>query len=304
MTSYIGIDLLDDNWSDSNLQESLACINPSLICPTEVQANEEPQVFGNVTNTVNQSQQNQQQNLFSQQQQQHQLPQQFQLTWPGYNDITIYQPCSSAIQYQCQQQRQQQQHLYQDTKPLANIENKSITEIQFQQQQLATQQLQLNLSAPSALDQHQKQPLDQQQPFQNQFQYQYQTLIDSPPILPIQDVPKNDIQERLRQHTESARRRHERIRDRIEKEPVKCTALTLRNSSGRKMTGRERQLELEKQEKQEMRLRDHYLSSIRQLERKCSKLREILENIVTTSPDYDHQMKNFMDTEEPMIPDL
>lgn len=62
------------------------------------------------------------------------------------------------------------------------------------------------------------------------------------------------------------------------------------------MTCRERQLELERQEANRLELRNRYLDLISELEQKCTRLREILENIVATSPEYNSQMINFLES--------
>lgn len=52
----------------------------------------------------------------------------------------------------------------------------------------------------------------------------------------------------------------------------------------KKLSQRERQLDLERQEAEQLRLRDHYRELIAYLEQRCKKLKEILQNIVAAAP--------------------
>lgn len=94
-----------------------------------------------------------------------------------------------------------------------------------------------------------------------------------------------------------SKQRQERLKARLDKQPMKVN-YQVRKPSGKKMTGRERQKELERQEALQLQLRDRHLDMINQLESKCNKLREILENIVATSPEYNTQIASFLQTSE------
>lgn len=78
------------------------------------------------------------------------------------------------------------------------------------------------------------------------------------------------------------------------------TRHTTRKSSSkiRKLTGREKQMELEKQEQDELDKRKKYVAMIAQLEQKCNHLREILKNIVASSATYDQQMIDYLGISE------
>lgn len=65
--------------------------------------------------------------------------------------------------------------------------------------------------------------------------------------------------------------------------------------SSKKLTVRERQLELQRQEAHQLQLRDYYLTTIRNLESKCNKLRNILKDLVVTSPKFDNQLMDQLD---------
>lgn len=69
----------------------------------------------------------------------------------------------------------------------------------------------------------------------------------------------------------------------------------MRKTAGKKMSARERLLELERQERQQLQMRDQYKEIIKELEMKNNKLKAILANMVTTSPEYNTQMMNFLD---------
>lgn len=74
---------------------------------------------------------------------------------------------------------------------------------------------------------------------------------------------------------------------------------TIRKSNnGKKLTGKERQIELERQEQAELEKKEKNLALIAQLEQKCNYLREILKNIVASSPKYDDQVIDFLDISE------
>lgn len=95
-----------------------------------------------------------------------------------------------------------------------------------------------------------------------------------------------------------SQKRRERLKARLEQEPPVAQTKLNRKSTDKKMTSRERQLELERQEAQQLQLKEQLLELIRTLEQKCNKLREILENIVTTSPEYNAQMLSFLESSE------
>lgn len=246
-SSYIDVDFFESDWSHLNMSDPMmSFINPSLICPNEYTIETSPQVFGNVTNIVNQQQvqldqskQSMSQQLALHHQQQQQI---YRAAAANFtNENSLYQPCSSSTTTYYQENPDQ---------------------------------------------------------FVQQPQYQIQSLIDAPPVLTKHEEPKFSIHDKLQMHRELGKKRRESLKAKLEKQPASIAAHLIRKSSGKKMTGRERQLELEKQEANELKLRDHYVGLINQLEAKCNKLREILENIVTTSPDYENQMMIYLETEK------
>lgn len=135
-------------------------------------------------------------------------------------------------------------------------------------------------------------PEMQDYPFMEYSKNVFDTIIEPPPTLISHENPK-PIQEQLRLRKALSIERQEILKKHLDSQPARIV-----RKSGRKMTGRERQIELERQEAQQLSMRKHYLDLINQLEQKCSKLREILENIVTTSPEYNIQLANFLETSE------
>lgn len=117
-----------------------------------------------------------------------------------------------------------------------------------------------------------------------------------PPVM-VETNTKHHIRQQLNLHKALSRQRQDRLKARLDRQPTRLQ-YDIRKPSGKKMTGRERQKELEKQESHQLQLRDQYLNMISVLEHKCNKLREILENIVSTSPEYNAEMIAFLETSE------
>lgn len=67
------------------------------------------------------------------------------------------------------------------------------------------------------------------------------------------------------------------------------------------MTGRERQLELEKSEAELIKQRDRYVDLIAILEAKNNRLRELLGDIVTNSPEYNNEFVNCLEADGLLI---
>lgn len=107
-----------------------------------------------------------------------------------------------------------------------------------------------------------------------------------PPVLVSQCEQKVlTIQEHLDYRKALAKERQEQFRAKLDREPLQMPPRVMKKPTGKKMTGRERQQELERQEIEELRRRDRYVDMIANLETKNRRLREILVDIVTKSPD-------------------
>lgn len=206
--------------------------------------------------------------------------------------------CPLEIQHQQQHQHQQQQQpqtTYQTNKPLVDYKPQ-LDQIHY-----------IGYTPP--------QPLTQQQHNQNQQQYHnnqdpnFITVQDitnqqlgPPPVL----VPKDGqkfycIQQQLEFHRALSQQRQEQLRARLDNEPPKLPPRIMKKTSGKKMTGRERQLELERTEERLLRQRDHFVDLITKLEAKCNRLREILGSIVTNSPEYNNQMISCLEADGLLI---
>lgn len=121
------------------------------------------------------------------------------------------------------------------------------------------------------------------------------TIIECPHQL--NNEKKSQIQEELRLHQIKREERRGQMMMSMQRDASDYVSkITTRKASGKKMTGRERQLELERQEREQMDLKNHYKSLIDRLESKCNKMREILENLVASSPDYSNQMSNVLES--------
>lgn len=126
--------------------------------------------------------------------------------------------------------------------------------------------------------------------------------IGPPPILTRnEDLKVFTVQQQLDIQRALSHQRQEQLRARLEREPPRLPPKIMRKSSGKKMTGRERQQELERTETKLLQQRDNYLELINQFEEKCSKLREILGNIVTNSPEYNNQMLRYLEQDGLLI---
>lgn len=119
--------------------------------------------------------------------------------------------------------------------------------------------------------------------------------IEPPPMLLSHEEPKHEPQHHLSLGRVLSKHRQDKIRIRLQRQPPQSPVILTRKASGRKMTGRERQQELEKQEAHQLKLKSQYLNLIDELEQKCTRLRQILENIVATSPEYNRQMLSFLE---------
>lgn len=127
-------------------------------------------------------------------------------------------------------------------------------------------------------------------------------VLGPPPILvPNEELKFFSIQQQLDYHKALSQQRQEQLKARLDSEPPKLPSKIMRKATGKKMTGRERQLELEKTELQLLQQRDHYVDLISKLESKCNKLREILGNIVTHSPEYNNQMISCLEADGLLI---
>lgn len=155
---------------------------------------------------------------------------------------------------------------------------------------------------PETLPQEQQQ---HQMPFQ---QASTQLHPINSPVLQ-QDKPENQLnsnnsliqfQQRLHLLKALPKRRQEQLKVRLDQKPPQVPKI-LRKTSGKKMSGRERLLELDKQERHLREQRDRHIEQINLLERKNNKLREILEDIVVNSPEYTTQLINFLDNSDLLV---
>lgn len=119
---------------------------------------------------------------------------------------------------------------------------------------------------------------------------------DAPPVLvPHEDI-SHKIQQKLRLQKALSQRRRNRLKAELDSQPTRITLI--KQETNKKLTGRERQIELERQEANLLRRRDHNRQLIKELEQKCDRLREILQNIVATSPEYNEQMLRYLESSE------
>lgn len=102
------------------------------------------------------------------------------------------------------------------------------------------------------------------------------------------------LQEQLIRRKELVSERHRRLKSHFDNQPLPKLQ-PIMNRTGRKLSGRERQMELERQEAYQLQLRDKYMSLIDQLQQKCEKLRELLGNIVAASPIYNDEMMQYLE---------
>lgn len=113
--------------------------------------------------------------------------------------------------------------------------------------------------------------------------------VGPPPVLVAKDEYKfSNIQQRLDYDRAMAHQRQEQLKIQLERDPPKIS-LNSKRPSGKKLTGRERQLELERIETELLKKRDRYKEMIADYESKCQKLRELLGNIVASSPEYNEK---------------
>lgn len=181
-------------------------------------------------------------------------------------------------------------YIYDNAIPVDQTINiQSVESYQFQQQQFQDSHIQQEVIIQQA-------PKETIQLYTQDENYiHYNLPMEPPPMLCSQGEPKHQIQHHLSIHRVLSKQRQDKIRARLERQQAQLPAILTRKASGRKMTGRERQLELEKQEAHQLKLRSQYLDLINELEEKCSRLRQILENIVATSPEYNRQMLSFLE---------
>lgn len=120
-------------------------------------------------------------------------------------------------------------------------------------------------------------------------------------IYPISEIPNpvNANQARLPlQHQLDLRKdkfneRQKRLKEHFESQPLPKVPPSY-NSSGRKLSGRERQLDLERQVSEQLQLRTNFRNQISQLEQKCEKLKALLARIVEASPVYDDKLMQYL----------
>lgn len=116
--------------------------------------------------------------------------------------------------------------------------------------------------------------------------------IGPPPLLVPRQEKVYSIQQQLDYRKALARQRCEKLKARLDGEPPRYPPRVMKKHSGKKMTGRERLNELERQERALLEQRDHLKETIAQYEAKCMKLRQLLGNIVANSPEYNNEMIN------------
>lgn len=107
------------------------------------------------------------------------------------------------------------------------------------------------------------------------------------------------LQNQLQLRKSLSQQRTEQLKAKLNNQPLELPQV-IRKAS-RKLTGRERQLELERQESELRRHQEELKNKIRDLEHKCDKLREILMNIVSNSPQYNEEMINFLEASELLV---
>lgn len=123
-----------------------------------------------------------------------------------------------------------------------------------------------------------------------------------PPVL----MPKSEqrvlsIKQHLEYRKAMSRERHEQLRTQLDQEPLHLPPRVIKKPTGKKMTGRERQIELERQEIEELKRRDRYVDMISNLEAKNNRLREILVDIVTKSPDLNREIIDWLSEDNLLI---
>jgi len=128
------------------------------------------------------------------------------------------------------------------------------------------------------------------------YEHQHYELIEQQSTLPTGDELERSNANQLDTPQALVQQRKPRPRIHLTRQPPQPILPLVRKNSNKKMTGRERQLELERQEAYQLQLREHYLYQIKQLEERCNKLREILGNIVTSSPEYNNHVIEFLET--------
>lgn len=96
---------------------------------------------------------------------------------------------------------------------------------------------------------------------------------------------------------EKFNQRQKQLKEQFDNQPLPKVSPSY-NTSGRKLSGRERQLDLERQEREQLQLRSNYLEQINQLEQKCEKLKTLLERIVEASPVYDDELIRYLNDNE------
>jgi hypothetical protein len=254
---------IDESWIDYNTgcTQMLSFINPDEICPTE-----------------------------------HLQPQPL---------TTIYQ------QQQPHYQQQSAQLQIQQTPSYRLQQNNHLTPIETKTEK-NTSKLPNNspIDSELALNDQQQQQSDymQQQSIEHlQIEPNYEVIIDTsqgdtanlgpPPILvPRDDYKFSSIQQRLDYERALSHQRREQLRLQLEREPPKLPANINKRPSGKKLTGRERLLELERTEAELLKQKNRYVDLITTLESKCQKLREVLGDIVMNSPEYNSKFVNFLDS--------
>lgn len=196
-------------------------------------------------------------------------------------------------------QHNRQQQTYQDPNiQLGQLEHQQILELQqLELQHLGLQQLQLQQvdreREPLPLQIHQGH-LDQQLLID---QHQYRQQFQDEQLQQLNQHQKTKKQRRTRRH----HKRQARYQSSVHKLNVASFVPTKSKSYsqkdvGKKMTGRERQYELERREKELIEEQGRLKTSIARLERQTTTMKAILEDLVVTSPDYPNQMTHVIMT--------
>lgn len=245
--------MIDGHWLDFECEASmLTFVSPNDVCPIAI-----PQAHAQV------------------------LPIQQQ-----YHIQQSQQQAYSAEQLQIEDLRLTQQHQYHydnlpedDTKPQISFgnhigaESSSDTNLKQQDQQYIVSELPQDSLAQLVT-----------------LQSSANQVIGPPPILVSRHEKRYSIQQQLDIRRALAHKKCAQLKARLDSEPLRYPPKIMKKSSGKKMTGRERLNELQRQERHLIEHQDYLRSTIYQLEAKCGKLKEILNNIVANSPEYNDEM--------------
>lgn len=226
--------------------------------------------------------------------------------------VTVYQQPTNQLEHQPhQQQHQHQQQQYH----LSHQHNHQQHQSLQQQQQQSIMSCKSELGCHNSLARPKSAELDAILPFEieyspQEFPFKDQSIsigqelvpncsgdpcLGPPPVL----VPRFErkmltVDEHLEYRRALAKERQEQLKAKLEREPLQMPPKVIKKPSGKKMTGRERLQELEKQEVEEIRKRDHLVDMISSLEAKNKKLRDILVEIVTKSPNINREILEWL----------